>query len=142
MESTVTDVRDSPYITNFDLVPPSPSQEFYDVTFSIPENNQQPLTSPGYANTPSYNGSYFNSPYSQHSDLPELDFLQDFPSSSTATSGMNEYEPSEYDAPAQGNSLLMFPGDADFMSPHLSPDLDGHRASGSPFDHRSPASSP
>ena len=150
MESN--DVRDSPYIANFDLVPPSPAHshlefEDFDPAFAISESNQQlinPLTSPGYANTPSYPGSHFNSPYSQHSDLPELDFF-DFPTSTTATSGMNDYEPSEYDAPTQGNSLLMFPGDTDFMSPHLSPSSggpDGHRGRGSPFDYGSPASSP
>jgi hypothetical protein len=103
------------------------------------------LASPGYPNTPSYNGSYYNSPFSQHSELVELDFLQDLPSGSTATSGVSDYEPSEYDAPNQGGSLLMFPSDPDFMSPHFSPSnmaADAQRARGSPFDHGSPVSSP
>ena len=150
----VNDVRDSPYITSWGLVPPSPTRsiEFdhtspFESAFGITDNNIQgghPLTPPTYTNTSSYHGSYYNSPFSQHSELVELDFLQDLPSGSTATSGANDYEPSEYDAPNQGGSLLMFPTDPDFMSPHFSPNniADGQRARGSPFDHGSPVSSP
>ncbi|KAJ3485219.1 hypothetical protein NLJ89_g11916 [Agrocybe chaxingu] len=156
-------VKDSPYITNFDLVPPSPPRSIaldFDHTspgpFDAFEQSQQlqqhhsqlqqnPLSSPPFAHTPSYNGSYYNSPYSQHSELDftgdELNF--DLLRELTASSGqMNDYEPSEYDAP-QTNSLLMFTNDTDFMSPHFSPGhvADSHRTRGSPFDHSSPASS-
>ncbi len=151
-----TDVRDSPYIANWDVVPPSPSSAPIDLDhgspfeqgFNVPDSINQainPLTSPIHPHTPSYNGSYYNSPFSNHSELPDLDFFQDFPSSTTANSGLNpEYEPSEYDAPNQGNSLLIFQSEAGFMSPHLSPNNsgpDGLRTRGSPFDHGSPASS-
>jgi hypothetical protein len=146
------DIRDSPYITSWGLVPPSPTRsiEFdhtspFDSAFGSNIQGGNPLTSPGYPNTPSYNGSYYNSPFSQHSELVELDFLQDLPSGPTATSGVNEYEPSEYDTPNQGGSLLMFPTDQDFMSPRFPSSnvaADGQRARGSPFDHGSPVSSP
>jgi hypothetical protein len=152
MESN--DIRDSPYITSWGVVPPSPTRslEFdhtspFESAFGITDNNIQggnPLASPGYPNSPSYNGSYYNSPYSQHSELVDLDFLQDLSSGSATASGANDYEPSEYDVPNQGSSLLMFPGDPDFMSPHFSPSnipVDGQRSRGSPFDHTSPASS-
>lgn len=140
---------DSPYITSWGLVPPSPTRSLdfdqnspFDSPFAIPDNNNaHPLASPVYPNTPSYNGSYFNSPFSQHSDLVELDFLQDLPSASTGTSGQNDYEPSEYDAPNQSSSLLMLPSDQDFMSPHFSPPIDNQRGRGSPFDQPSPISS-
>lgn len=149
------DSRDSPYITTWGLVPPSPTRsvEFdhtspFDSAFGITDSNIQgsnPLHSPGYPNTPSYNGSYYNSPFSQHSELVDLEFLQDLPSGSTAASGVNDYEPSEYEAPNQGGSLLMFPTDSNFISSHYSPGSnasDAQRARGSPFDHGSPMSSP
>ncbi|KAF9533969.1 hypothetical protein CPB83DRAFT_417700 [Crepidotus variabilis] len=146
-----TEVRDSPYITNFDLVPPSPTRSHnleFDHTSPFEANfANNALTSPTFPHSPSYNGSYYNSPYSQHSELAELDFLTDFPSA--PGSGINpEYETSEYDAPnssgnGQGNSLLMFSSDTDYMSPPYSGGAgDVHRGrAGSPFDHGSPGSS-
>ncbi|KJA16203.1 hypothetical protein HYPSUDRAFT_207258 [Hypholoma sublateritium FD-334 SS-4] len=144
-------VDGSPYITNFDLVPPSPTRSVhhdYDAPFDGP-----PVTSPPFAppHTPSYNGSYYNSPFSQHSELSftgdELDYellqgiahMQDI-----------DYEPSDYDPahPASGG-LLMFAGDGgDYPSATLdgvaSPPLGGgltadiaHR--GSPFDRSTPS---
>jgi len=143
MASSNAASRESPYITNFDLVPPSPPRQDpidfdhsspFDSAFNLGQQQQQ-----GIAQTPSYNGSYYNSPYSQHSELAELDlFNDDF----SAPNG--DYEPSDYDVPtdnAPGNSLLMFTNDSDYMSPHFSPGHDQQQGHRSPFDHGSPASS-
>jgi len=116
----------SPYnITDFDHI------------YNTPLN---PLTSPPFAvpHTPSYNGSFNGSPFSQHS---ELDFSGEDISFEllNGLSTMEKYEPSDYEGPSGGlgtgtNSLLMFTQDADYMSPHFSPDA--HR---SPLDHSSPS---
>jgi hypothetical protein len=104
-----SDKEGSDFITNFAFVPPSPPP--LDSVFDFD------ITSPPLPHTSSYNGSYY-SPFSQHS---ELSFscddiqLQDFPGS------MNDYEPSDYDAPNQPASLLMFTNDSDYMSPHHKP---------------------
>ncbi|KAH9481163.1 hypothetical protein JR316_0005683 [Psilocybe cubensis] len=148
----------SPYIGDFKLVPPSPRREPADLDFDNPSFN---LADPNNTHTPSYNGSYYNSPFSQHSELSfsgediNYDILSEL-------HAMNDYEPSDYDAPSgstnQASSLLMFTQDADYMSPHFSPPADQqqhklqeqeqqqqqqqqHRTHGSPFDHSSPASS-
>ena len=103
--------KGSDFITNFAFVPPSPPP--LDSVFDYPSYDLAPITSPPIPQS-SYNGSYY-SPYSQHS---ELSFsgddiqLQDFPGS------MNDYEPSDYDAPNQPSSLLMFTNDSDYTSPH------------------------
>ncbi|KAF8952110.1 hypothetical protein BDZ97DRAFT_805264 [Flammula alnicola] len=138
----------SPYITNFDLVPPSPPRSIHNDFDQAYYDANNPLTSPPFAHThtPSYNGSYYNSPFSQHSQLSftgdELNYelLQELAS-------MNEYEPSEYDAGAppgtaatNGSSLLMFAGDTEYSSIDFSPDAHDHRTHGSPFDHSSPSS--
>ena len=109
--------KGSDLITNFDCLPPSPP---LDSVFDYPNPvfDITPITSPLLPHTSSYNGSY-NSPFSQHS---ELSFsgddirLQDFPGP------MNEYEPSDFDAPNQP-SLLMFTNnyDSEYMSPLLKP---------------------
>ena len=114
--------RGSDFITNFAFVPPSPPQ--LDSVFDYPvfDSTSPPLP-------PSYSGSYY-SPYSQHSELSfsgEDIQLQDFPVP------VNEYEPSDYDAPNQPVSLLMFTNDSDYMSPHFSPN-------NTSFDHSSPSS--
>lgn len=171
----------SPYITNFDLVPPSPPRSVHDdfahpaSAFHLPDFDhhaqQHPLASPLFNNqphTPSYNGSYYNSPFSQHSELSfapdelNFDLLPEM-----------SYEPSDYDQapgsggapqhPASAGGLLMFAGDGDYppalgleLDPDpiahsmASPPLGGggypagdptaHRARTSPFDHDSPSS--
>jgi hypothetical protein len=108
--------RGSDFVTNFAFVPPSPP---LDSVFDYPAFDLAPsITSPPLPHTSSYNGGSYYSPYSQHS---ELSFsgddiqIQDFPSS------MSEYEPSDYDAPNQPASLLMFTNDSDYMSPHHKP---------------------
>ena len=125
--------KGSDYITHFDFVPPSPPRS-NPLDFDYLQN----ITSPPLPHTPSYNGSHY-SPYSQHSELSfsgDDILLQDFPSN------MNDYEPSEYDAPNQQSSLLMFTSDTDYMSPHFSNNntSDPHRSTRSPFDHSSPSS--
>ena len=108
--------KGSDFITNFDFVPPSPPPLDSVFDYPSPAFDLAPITSPPLPHTPSYNGSY-NSPFSQHSELSfsgDDIHLQDFPGS------MNEYEPSDFDAPNQP-SLLMFTNDYDseYMSPHL-----------------------
>ena len=83
--------------------------------------------SPNPPQTPSYNGSYQNSPNTANSEL-------EFDGNIVVDQG--DYDPSEYDAPSNNPSSLL-----DFM-PHVSvtpPAIDGgfERT----FDHSSPASS-
>ncbi|KAF8135174.1 hypothetical protein EV363DRAFT_1119813, partial [Boletus edulis] len=61
------------------------------------------LQSPPFPHTPSYNGSYHNSPYSGQSDLS---YDPDGPD-------RDEYDPAEYDAP-NSSSLLVF--DSDYVT--------------------------
>lgn len=149
----------SPYIGHIDLVPPSPRDT--NLALDFDHHSDTNAFSPPY--TPNNNSSsYYNSPYSQHSELDfsaeeiNFDILADM-------GPLNDYEPVEYDAAAgsilhqqhlqqqpvdrSGQGLLMFTQDSDYMSPHYSPDLTGpdhsnmnNRARGSPFDHSSPSS--
>lgn len=106
-------------------------------------------SSPHFPGTPSYNGSYHNSPYSQ---VSELDFdskdeslgLFDSDLDPLAIPPREDYDPSKYDPPSS-TGLLMF--DDGFMSGvnnsnrvsvSVTPADDAH----SPYyDHGSPASS-
>jgi hypothetical protein len=103
-------------------------------------------SSPHFPATPSYNGSYHNSPYSAVSEL-------DFDSKDDSLGLMNdplvippteEYDPAKYDAPSTG--LLMF--DNNFMtgvnnSNRVSVSITPADDASSPgyYDHPSPASS-
>lgn len=105
-----------------------------------------------FPHTPSYNGSYQNSPYSINSDLPSFDNdnaldLFDNPSGITIT---EEYDPTEYDIPGSGSLLTL--DDHRFMSSEAFPHVSITPASAydrktpapnesSPFEHGSPASS-
>ncbi|KAF9777351.1 hypothetical protein BJ322DRAFT_989234, partial [Thelephora terrestris] len=79
--------------------------------------------------TPSYNGSYQNSPCTAFSEL-EFDV--------TDLSDQPDYDPAEYDAPSNIPNPLL-----NFMNPHVSvsvtPPIDG--GFDQPFDHSSPGSS-
>ncbi|TFY51158.1 hypothetical protein EVG20_g11138, partial [Dentipellis fragilis] len=105
-------------------------------------SNQDPFDSfsSPFPATPSYNGSYQNSPYSAASDLADFDqhnkdALGLFDNDPLVVS-RDEYDPAAYDAPS-GGGLLMF--DTDFMS-----NIDGANVSLSvtPADDHSPAHSP
>ena len=138
---------DSSEDANFGInfVPPSPPRSAHDELspFNISEFplNAQPFAAP---HTPSYNGSYYNSPFSQHSELSfngeelSFDLLQELD-----MGGVNEYEPSDYDGPTAGlgtgsSSLLIFAPDADYTQFNAAA-AEGHRNKGSPFDHSSPS---
>lgn len=107
-----------------------------------------------FPHTPSYNGSYQNSPYSVLSDLPNFDntdgpdalaLFEDNPSGISIT---EEYDPAEYDVP-NATGLLTF--DEHYMSAvesanaHVSvsitPPSYDNAPSPSAYDHASPASS-
>lgn len=95
----------------------------FDYDFTAPSPNLPP--------TPSYNGSYQNSPYTAYSEL-------DFDGSIVVLDEQGDYNPAEYDPPSNNQSSLL-----DFMNnPHVSltpPAMDnGFDHS---FDHSSPASS-
>lgn len=140
---------DSSEDPNFDIIPPSPPRSVHDdfehqsplniFEFSAGVNA---ITSPPFAapHTPSYNGSYVNSPYSQHSELSFNGEDLSFDLLDLDMVGLNEYEPSEYEGPnaglGTGSSLLMFSPDADYQHYNAA---DPHRAKGSPFDHSSPS---
>jgi Zinc finger, C2H2 type len=96
--------KGSDYMTNFAFVPPSPPP--LDSVFDL-----APITSPLLPHTSSYSVSYY-SPYSQCS---ELSFSDDDIQMQDVSGGVNEYEPSDYDAPNQSASLFMFTIDPDCM---------------------------
>lgn len=161
----------SPYLNEFDFNhSPSPSSAQHNISphsydgFDFTNQNQ----SPHFPHTPSYNGSFQNSPYSGHSDLSfgpgePTDFsLFDAPPPGVQI--REDYDPSEYDPP-NSTGLLMFggefmsdlnnqsghvsvsvtPADLDQISPHSfdysSPSSNGGGESGGDPERRSRASS-
>lgn len=102
---------------------------------------------PHFPHTPSYNGSYQNSPYPTLADLPNIDnsgpdslgLFSDNPSGITITEvGVEDYDPAQYDIHA-GPILTFEDTYMDTSNPHvaITPPYDHS----SPFDHPSPASS-
>ena len=122
----------------YDISPhPGPSFDSFDI---LPDSTSH------FPHTPSYNGSYQNSPYSSYSDLPPIEGTDDalglFPDNPSGISITEEYDPSEYDVPSSGNPLLI---DDHFMngahvSVSVTPPLNDY-SSPNAFDHASPASS-
>ncbi|KAI0081004.1 hypothetical protein K474DRAFT_1559135, partial [Panus rudis PR-1116 ss-1] len=133
----------SPQSGQFDISPNAGDP--YD-SFDYPHENVA-----HFPPTPSYHGSYHNSPYSVLSDLPptfdnepdSLGLLGDNPSGITIT---EEYDPSEYDAPNSSGNILNFPDsymhsvDHHHVSVSVTPPTFDHQ-SPHQFDHSSPASS-
>lgn len=125
-------------------------------SYSSPPFDQLDYTSlqnQNFSHTPSYNGSYHNSPYSVHSELSfgadndQFGAFDDEPSLGQLNGGLrDDYDPSEYDPP-NTNGLLMF--GSDFMSsndssnPHISVSLTPapiDYSSPGAYDHSSPSS--
>ena len=102
------------------------------------------LQGPAYPHTPSYNGSYHNSPYSGHSELSFGGDGEQFALFDEEPAGLvihEDYDPSEYDPPSSGG-LLMF--DSEFMSGNdtqvsVAPAQIGY-SSPNAFDYSSPSS--
>lgn len=130
------------YPNDFDYQSTSPSTKPQNIGTNSPFDTYEfnHLQSPPFPHTPSYNGSYQNSPYSGHS---ELSFEPDGPENFgllgdelNRLATRDEYDPSEYDGP-NPSTLLMFDG-GDFLDPH------GAQVSVSvapvPLDHHSPLS--
>ncbi|KAJ7024792.1 hypothetical protein C8F04DRAFT_152382, partial [Mycena alexandri] len=106
------------------------------------------LGSPPFPHTPSYNGSYHNSPYSNHSELSfsgeqeSFSLFEDEPAGGIAA---RDYDPAEYDPPQ--SSLLMFndngeyvPGAYDPAQISAVPVAHAPDARGGPYDYSSPSS--
>lgn len=155
-------VTSSPYIQEqHDFDPSSSTSAHFDIPHaespyfadSFAYDQEYVQDSGHFPHTPSYNGSYQNSPYSVLSDLPAFDdnngpdalnlFDNENPSGISIT---EEYDPADYDGP-NAPGLLSF--DESFMSavdatnPHVSVSITppaGYDAP-SPYDHASPASS-
>ncbi|KAI0058748.1 hypothetical protein BV25DRAFT_1774109, partial [Artomyces pyxidatus] len=113
-----------------------------------PHNTYDDFHSPQFPATPSYNGSYQNSPYSGTSEL-DFDSKQDalgLFDNDPLVVAQDDYDPSAYDPPAS-SGLLMF--DGDFMSgvapsdhSHVSLSVTPADDHNSPYyDHPSPGSS-
>lgn len=129
-----------------DFHSPSPSSVQLNISPQSPFDSFEfnHLQSPPFPHTPSYNGSYQNSPYSGHSELSfggegdSFGLFDEEPAGIT----IQDYDPAEYDAP-NSSSLLMF-NDGDYMnnfnqvSVSVTPAID-HMQSHS-FDHSSPSS--
>ncbi|KAI8969489.1 hypothetical protein BD414DRAFT_428472 [Trametes punicea] len=132
-----------------DPFPASPHSNVYDISPHLGspyDSFDLPDTASHFPHTPSYNGSYQNSPYSSYSDLPPIDgsgdslgLLVDNPSGISIT---EEYDPSDYDVPSSGGPLIL---DEHYMngthvSVSLTPPMNDY-SSPNAFDHASPASS-
>ena len=132
---------------HFDIAP-SESPYFAD---SFAFDQEYAPDSGHFPHTPSYNGSYQNSPYSVLSDLPTFDnndgpdSLGLFEENPSGISITEEYDPSDYDGP-HTSSLISF--DESFMNavdsgnPQVSVSITPPAYDApSPYDHASPASS-
>ncbi|OAX41440.1 hypothetical protein K503DRAFT_493539 [Rhizopogon vinicolor AM-OR11-026] len=102
--------------------------------------------SPPFPHTPSYNGSYQNSPYSGHSELsydPDgPDTFGLFQDDTANIPSHDEYDPSEYDPP-NSSGLLMFQGEYLDHDPQVSLSVTHapfENRSQNSFDHSSPSS--
>lgn len=105
---------DPPHYRDLDYHTPSPSNKPINIGTTSPFDTYEfsHLQSTQFPHTPSYNGSYQNSPYSGHSDLS----YEDGPDSFTLGDNLDvreDYDPSEYDPP-NSTGLLVF--DGDFMT--------------------------
>lgn len=93
-----------------------------------------------FPHTPSYNGSYHNSPFSAHSELSfsgEADQFGLFDEEPLVT--REDYDPSEYDPPNSGG-LLMFPNFMENGSGNGAGDQAAHVSVTPAFDYSSPSS--
>ena len=123
---------------NLNLSPHHPTFDSFDLRPS----------SPHFPGTPSYNGSYHNSPYSQVSELDfdsKDDSLGLFDNDPLVIPPEEDYNPSKYDAPSS-TGLLTFEdafmsgvNNSNRVSVSVTPADDAH--SPAYYDHGSPASS-
>ncbi|KAH9942746.1 hypothetical protein B0H21DRAFT_515332 [Amylocystis lapponica] len=128
----------SPRDNHFDISPNL--GDAYD-SFDFPPDNAH------FPHTPSYNGSYQNSPYSNYSDLPPIDGDDAFGLFSDNPSGISiteEYDPTDYDVPSSSGLLTTLDDRYMLQSTHVSvsvtpPTYD--QKSPSVLDHSSPGSS-
>ena len=137
--SQMDHLASSPFLTE-EFNAPSPASIHFDISpdFDFPNDNPN-----HFPHTPSYNGSYQNSPYSVLSDLPPtFDNDYDNPSGITITEEYSEYDPAEYDLDNNSTHLLNF-GDAflDNQTVSVSVTPPTFDDSQHPYDHSSPASS-
>lgn len=136
LQSDLSHYRDVDYHS------PSPSNKPINIGTTSPFDAFEfsHLQSPPFPHTPSYNGSYQNSPYSGHSDLSYEDGPEESALLGDSLDGLGfreNYDPSEYDPP--NTTLLMF--DSNFMTDF---DPNGAHVSVSvtpaPIDQHSPRS--
>ncbi|KAK7682500.1 hypothetical protein QCA50_014300 [Cerrena zonata] len=141
----------SPFLQDpLDFHSPSPQSNQFDISPNdgspYDSFDYQPEASSHFPHTPSYNGSYQNSPYSVLSDLPPTFDNNDlglYPSELSAPAIPEEYDPSDFDVPtSSAHNVLSF---SDSFMPSLAnnPQVSVTPAdyNESPFDHSSPASS-
>jgi hypothetical protein len=97
-------------------------------------------SSPPFPHTPSYNGSYQNSPYSANSELSFSADQDNFPLfDDDNNQNQSNYDPSEYDNP-NSSSLLMFNDPSDFSNSYDNTAQLSISLSSTAVDHRSPHS--
>lgn len=141
----------SPFLQDpLDFHSPSPQSNQFDISPNegpYDSFDYQPEASSHFPHTPSYNGSYQNSPYSVLSDLPPTfdgnDTLGLYPNDLSAPAIPEEYDPSDFDVPtSSANNVLSF-GDSYMPSLGNNPQVSVTPAdyNDSAFDHSSPASS-
>ncbi|EKM58582.1 uncharacterized protein PHACADRAFT_253035 [Phanerochaete carnosa HHB-10118-sp] len=155
-------VTSSPYIQEQHDFQPSSNSAHFDINHSespylvdsFAFDQDYPQDNGHFPHTPSYNGSYQNSPYSVLSDLPNFDNpdgsdpLALFDENPSGISITEEYDPAEYDIP-NSSGLITF--DEHYMSTidsantqvsvSITPPSYDNAPSPSAYDHASPASS-
>ncbi|KAF7289588.1 Calcineurin responsive transcriptional factor [Mycena chlorophos] len=138
------DHQDKDYIAEVELRAPSP--DAFHISLENPDSFEYAnLGSPSFPHTPSYNGSFHNSPYSNHSELSFNGEQESFGLFEDEPGRGRDYDPSEYDPP-QSSSLLMFndnefmPGPYDPSQISSVPMAPGPDTRNGPFDYSSPSS--
>jgi hypothetical protein len=141
---------DPPHYRDLDYHTPSPSNKPINIGSPFDTYEFSHLQSTQFPHTPSYNGSYQNSPYSGHSELSyDPDGPDGFTLLGDGLDGLavrEDYDPSEYDPP-NSTGLLVFDGEfmtgLDHHGAHVAvsvtpASMDQH--SPRSYDHSSPSS--
>ncbi|KAJ7649841.1 hypothetical protein FB45DRAFT_1050000 [Roridomyces roridus] len=124
--------QDQDYIADPDFHSQDPE---FTISLENPQDSPFEFGSPSFPHTPSYTGSYHNSPYSNHSELSFNGEGESFSLFEDEPSGISirDYDPSEYDPPQ--SSLLMFNETEYIPAPY-----DQNQLGAAPYDYSSPSS--
>lgn len=129
----------SPYINDLSDFPDA---QQHNSTSPFDQFDFSNLQSSAFPHTPSYNGSYHNSPFSAHSELSfsgDADQFGLFDEEPAGPAIREDYDPSEYDPPIS-SGLLMFPSFMENGGGSGAGDQTAHVSVTPAFDYSSPSS--